>query len=229
MSNVPGLFVLGEANFSDHGANRLGASALMQGLADGYFVIPHTLGNWLARVHPDYVDPGDAHFTKTFNDTQAMIDRLRALAEGNRHKSRTLIDIYRDLGTVMYDKVGVAREGTKLKEAISDIAALRADFWENVTFPTRDGFNKYFEVAGRLADFLEIGEVMARDALNRDESAGCHLRLEHESPEGEAVRDDENFTYVAAWEWTGENQPPILHKEKLEFKSVHLVQRNYKD
>ncbi len=230
MSNIPGLFVLGEANFSDHGANRLGASALMQGLCDGYFVIPHTLGNWIATEHPEKVGTDHEAFTNAEKDTKDYLDKLKATAEANAKKSekRTVVDVYRELGKLMYDEVGLAREGDGLKKALSKIEQLQDDFWNKATFPTDDGFNKYLEIAGRAADFLELAELMARDALERDESAGCHLRTEHQSEEGEAVRDDENFAYVAAWEWKGEGKKHELHKENLVFENVKLTKRNYK-
>lgn len=227
MSNLPGLFVLGEANFSDHGANRLGASALMQGLADGYFVAPYTLGNYLAEERDmGKVDTTHEAFDEAANNAQSHIDKLLSV-KGNK----TVIEYHRELGEIMWNKVGISRNAEDLNEAIEEIRALREDFWKNVRVPGEAAnYNKYLEFAGRVADFFELAELMAEDALHRDESAGCHLRTEHETEEGEAVRNDEDFAYVAAWEWKGKEDQVEheLHKENLEFEFVELKQRSYK-
>jgi succinate dehydrogenase / fumarate reductase flavoprotein subunit len=227
MSSIPGLHVLGEANFSDHGANRLGASALMQGLADGYFVIPYTLGHYIASSTLPKVDTNHPAFAQAEADVRAQIDRL--VAAGKKGGKKTALDFYRELGHIMWDKVGMARNEKGLKEAMSQIKALREEFWSGIQLPTQtDTFNKNLEVAGRVADFLELGELMARDALNRSESCGGHFREESQTPEGEALRDDANFSYVAAWEYKGEGQEPVLHKEPLVFENIKLAQRSYK-
>ncbi len=224
-STVPGLFVLGEANFSDHGANRLGASALMQGLADGYFVIPYTLGDYLAGTNLEKVDTSHEAFTEAENDAVQRINKLLK----NKGK-KTVLDYHRELGKIMWDKVGMARNEAGLKEAIAQIRALRADFWENVFVPGEQStFNKYLEYATRVADFLELGELMALDALERNESCGGHFREEYQTEEGEALRNDDDFCFVSAWEYPGsEDAKPNLHKEMLEFENVKLTQRSYK-
>jgi succinate dehydrogenase / fumarate reductase flavoprotein subunit len=227
MSTIPGLHVLGEANFSDHGANRLGASALMQGLADGYFVIPYTLGHYIASNTLSKVDTNHPAFAEAEANVRANIDRL--VAAGKKGGKKTALDFYRELGHIMWDKVGMARKEAGLKEAITRIKALRDEFWSGILLPTETGtFNKNLEVAGRVADFLELGELMARDALHRTESCGGHFREESQTPEGEALRDDANFSYVAAWEYKGEGQEPALHKEPLVFENIKLAQRSYK-
>ncbi|SMO56469.1 fumarate reductase/succinate dehydrogenase flavoprotein subunit [Fodinibius sediminis] len=226
MSNVPGLFVAGEANFSDHGANRLGASALMQGLSDGYFIIPYTVGNYLADAELDEIDTTHQAFDEAAANAQQHIDKLLGV-QGDK----SVIDFHRELGQIMWDKVGISRNEEGLKQAISEIQELREEFWQNVRVPGEAAnYNKYLEFAGRVADFLELGELMARDALHRDESAGCHLREEHQSEEGEAIRNDEEYSYVAAWEFQGVNGQlqEELHKENLEFEFVELKQRSYK-
>jgi succinate dehydrogenase / fumarate reductase flavoprotein subunit len=229
MSNIPGLFVLGEANFSDHGANRLGASALMQGLADGYFVIPHTLGNYLATEKPGEIDLDHPAFDQTMDDVESDINELVELGKKNTGEGGSnIIDIYRRLGHLMYDEVGMARNAEGLERALEEIPKLRDEFWNNAAVPTDLDFNKYLEVAGRLADFLELAELLARDALHRDESAGGHFREEHQTEEGEAKRNDDDFAYVAAWEWKGRGEAHELHKEDLVFENVKLVQRSYK-
>ncbi|MBN1931432.1 MAG: fumarate reductase/succinate dehydrogenase flavoprotein subunit [Desulfobacterales bacterium] len=225
-SNIPGLFVLGEANFSVHGANRLGASALMQGLADGYFVIPYTVAPYLASIY------GEAGQVKEDNPafkeaTQQVDDGFKKLMSINGN--RTPDSIHRELGKVMVDKVGMARNEAGLKEAIDKIRALRDEFWKNLKVPgILDDFNKNVEKAHRLADYLELAECMALDALTRQESCGCHLREESQSPEGEALRKDDQFAHVSAWEYTGFNKEPKLHKEPLVFENVELTQRSYK-
>jgi succinate dehydrogenase / fumarate reductase, flavoprotein subunit len=224
-STVPGLFVLGEANFSDHGANRLGASALMQGLADGYFVIPYTLGDYIAGNNIEKLDTSHSAFIEAENDSVQRINKLLK----NKGK-KTVLDYHRELGKIIWDKVGMSRTEAGLKEAIEQIRALRADFWENVFVPGEQStFNKYLEYATRVADFLELGELMALDALERNESCGGHFREEYQTPEGEALRNDDDFCYVAAWEFPGSaDEKPNLHKEMLEFENVKLTQRSYK-
>jgi len=223
-STIPGLFVLGEANFSDHGANRLGASALMQGLADGYFIVSYTIANYLARTTPGAVTADHAEFLKSREDVACMTSKLLAI-DGKR----TVNDFHRELGRLMWENVGMARSETSLKSALSLIPRLRAEFWENVKVTgTGTELNQQLEKAGRVADFLEFGELMAADALHRNESCGGHFRVEHEMPDGEAKRDDENFCYVAAWEYKGADKAPELHKEPLTFESIKLAVRNYK-
>lgn len=223
-SNLPGLFVLGEANFSDHGANRLGASALMQGLADGYFVIPYTIGNYLARVAPGKSTTSADAFDEAETATKARIDKLM-----NVKGKRTVESFHRELGKIMWDKCGMARNEEGLKEALEQIPTLRAEFWDNVAIPGATGeVNRELEKAGRVADFMEFGELMCLDALERAESCGGHFREESQTPEGEALRDDENYSYVAAWQYQGEEKAPQLLKEKLDFEYVKLTQRSYK-
>jgi succinate dehydrogenase flavoprotein subunit len=222
MSTVDGLFVLGEANFSDHGANRLGASALMQGLADGYFVLPYTIGGYLAGTRLDPVSDTDASFADTAAEAAARIDKLLAV-----RGKRTVDDFHRQLGQIMWDHCGMARNNAGLESARDQIAALRAEFWENVNVPGSPGdFNQSLERAGRVADFLEFAELMVIDARHRQESCGGHFNEAFQTEENEALRDDENFCYAAAWEHTGDD--PELHKEPLEFENVHLTQRSYK-
>ncbi|MBI2795988.1 MAG: fumarate reductase/succinate dehydrogenase flavoprotein subunit [Gemmatimonadetes bacterium] len=224
MSTIPGLFVLGEANFSDHGANRLGASALMQGLADGYFVIPYTLGDYLARsagMAPVKADVPEVKATEA--EVRAHNDRLLGIKG-----KRTVSSIHRELGKVMWDKCGMAREKSGLESALGSIPALREEFWRNVTVPGSGvELNQSLEHAGRTADFLELGELMCRDALHREESCGGHFRVEHQEA-GEAKRDDARFCYVGAWEYTGAGKAPALVKEPLAFENVHLATRSYK-
>lgn len=225
MSTIPGLHVLGEANFSDHGANRLGASALMQGLADGYFVAPYTVGHYLAQGGLEKVTTEHSAFQDAENQVRSQIDRL--LKVGAQGK-KTVMEFYRELGMIMWNYVGMAREDAGLKTAIQKIQALRSEFWQNVRISGTAGeFNKDLEFAGRVADFLELGELMARDALHRSESCGGHFRVESQD-EGEAKRDDANFSYVGAWEYTGEGKEPVLHKEPLQFENVQLAVRSYK-
>ncbi|HXP34365.1 MAG TPA: fumarate reductase/succinate dehydrogenase flavoprotein subunit [Chthoniobacterales bacterium] len=226
MSNVPGLFVIGEANFSDHGANRLGASALMQGLADGYFVLPYTLPNYLAAQMGKRPSSDHPEFKKADSDVRAKIDNLLKI-NGNV----SLDSIHRELGTLLWDKCGMARNKQGLDEALRKIPELREKFWREVRVPgDGEDFNQSLERAGRVADFLEFAELMCLDALARDESCGAHFREEHQTPEGEALRDDENFADVFAWEFRGNGQiaPPKLHREPLHFETVHLTQRSYK-
>lgn len=223
MSNVPGLFVLGEANFSDHGANRLGASALMQGLADGYFIIPQTIGNYLSDKLNETVSTDDSAFESAENDVRERAEKLLSV-----NGSRTVDDIHKELGKILWDNVGMSREASGLKNAIEEIPALRDEFWNNVRVPgNNESFNPELEKAGRVADFLELGETMARDALSREESCGGHFREEHQTEDNEARRDDERYTYVSAWEYQ-EGASPNLHKEELNFESVSLTTRSYK-
>ncbi len=224
MSNIPGLHVLGEANFSDHGANRLGASALMQGLADGYFVIPYTIGHYLAGTKLAKVDINHDAFKAAKNDVQSRIDQLMAM-KGNR----TPDDFHRQLGHTMWELVGMSRNEAGLKKAIDQIRKTREEFWQNVRLTGEKNYtNPELEKAGRVADFLELGELLAHDALERRESCGGHFREEFQTPDNEALRDDKNFCYVGAWEWGGAKTAPVLHKEELEFDRVHLATRSYK-
>jgi succinate dehydrogenase / fumarate reductase flavoprotein subunit len=224
MSNVPGLHVLGEANFSDHGANRLGASALMQGLADGYFVIPYTLPHYLAATPLSKVSTAHDEFRDAENQVQERINKL--LNVKGRETPRSL---HRRLGKVMWDFVGMGRNAEGLRTALKRIPELREEFWENVSVTGQAGdLNKNLEYAGRVADYLEFAELLTLDALHRNESCGGHFREEYQTPDGEALRDDENFTYVAAWEFTGVGKAPTLHKEPLDFEYVKPSQRSYK-
>ncbi len=223
-STIPGLFVLGEANFSDHGANRLGASALMQGLADGYFVISHTLGDYIANNPMPKVDENDATFAQVEDEARQRTTRLLTINGG-----RTPTEFHRALGQLMWDYVGMARNKAGLETAVTKIAALRHEFWNDLKVPgTADMLNKNLEFAGRLADFMELGELMARDALQREESCGGHFREEFQTEEGEALRNDEQYAYAAAWEYTGENQVPTMHREDLNFEFVKPSTRSYK-
>ncbi|BAZ46574.1 succinate dehydrogenase flavoprotein subunit [Chondrocystis sp. NIES-4102] len=224
MSTIAGLHVLGEANFSDHGANRLGASALMQGLADGYFIIPYTLGNYLATHDLPPVNIDHPAFELSEATVNSNISKLLKI-EGKK----TVTEFHRQLGKIIWDYVGMSRNRAGLEQAIALIQDLRQEFWQNVTIPQQqDTFNKNLEFAGRVADFLELGELMARDALAREESCGAHFREEYQTSEGEAQRNDRDFAYVAAWQYQGNEQVPILHKEALEFDHVELTQRSYK-
>jgi succinate dehydrogenase / fumarate reductase flavoprotein subunit len=224
MTSVPGLYCLGEANFSDHGANRLGASALMQGLADGYFVIPYTLGDYLAKIGPAPIDANRPEFAKTKSEVEDKIKKLLSL-RGNK----TVDEYHRDLGKIMWEYCGMSRDAEGLKKAKAMISDLRADFWKNViVLGENEEVNQSLEKAGRVADFLELGELMIDDALNREESCGGHFREEYQTPEGEALRNDDDFAYVAAWGYKGDNMPEELHKEQLEFENVKLTQRSYK-
>ncbi|MBT7611284.1 MAG: fumarate reductase/succinate dehydrogenase flavoprotein subunit [Bacteriovoracaceae bacterium] len=226
MSNVPGLFVLGEANFSDHGANRLGASALMQGLADGYFVIPYTLGNYLAtdKTHLDSVTTDQKEFEEAESIATEKIQTLL-----NINGSRTVDDFHKELGHIMWEHVGMSRNESGLKTAIEEIKKLRAEFWKDVKVTgMNENINLELEKANRVADFLELGELMARDALERKESAGGHFREESQTEENEAKRDDDNFCHVAAWEFNGVDTDPIRNIEELSFTNVALTQRSYK-
>jgi succinate dehydrogenase / fumarate reductase flavoprotein subunit len=224
MSTIPGLFVAGEANFSDHGANRLGASALMQGLSDGYFILPYTIGNYLAGVRPERPSADLPEFRAVEAEVGERMTRLVEI-DGRR----TATSFHKELGRVMWDKCGMERDRPGLTEALAQIPAIRAEFWRNVTVPGTDrDFNQALEIAGRVADFLELGELMCVDALHREESCGGHFRTEYQTADGEALRKDDGFAYVAAWEYRGEGQPPVLHREPLTFEYVKLAQRSYK-
>jgi succinate dehydrogenase / fumarate reductase flavoprotein subunit len=224
MSTIPGLHVLGEANFSDHGANRLGASALMQGLADGYFVIPITIGDYLASAKLAPVGPDHAEFRRVEEEIRGRTARL----VGNRG-TRSVDAFHKELGHLMWEKCGMARTPSGLREALDAIPRLREQFWAEVRVPgTGEGFNQSLERAGRVGDFLELAELMCRDALHREESCGGHFRVDHQTADGEAKRDDDRFCYVAAWEWGGEGGEPRLHREPLAFENVQLATRSYK-
>ncbi len=225
-TTIPGLFSIGEANFSDHGANRLGASALMQGLADGYFVLPYTIQNYLAyEINNPRLDPKEhKEFQDAENDVKSHIDKLMNI------KGNTTVDtIHKKLGKVMWNKVGMARSEKGLKEAITEIQQIKKDFWSDVKIPGEvNTLNVELEKANRVADFIEIGELMARDALDRNESCGGHFRLEHITEDGEALRRDDKYMYVSAWEYKGENTEPELHKEELKYEAIEVKTRNYK-
>ncbi len=224
MSSIPGLFVLGEANFSDHGANRLGASALMQGLSDGYFIIPYTLGNYLASNKLAKVDAGAPEVRNVLSEVENSVKRLLSIKG-----KRTVTSFHRELGKIMWDHCGMARNAEGLKQAIRQIRALREEFWRDVNVPgSGDDLNQQLENAGRVADFFELGELMCVDALERNESCGGHFREEFQTDEGEAMRDDEHYQYVAAWEYMGPDAPHQLNKEPLNFEYVHPAQRSYK-
>jgi len=224
MSTIPGLHVIGEANFSDHGANRLGASALMQGLADGYFVVPMTIGDYLGsnKLEPVAADHPDVRATE-----EAVKSRMAKLlaVQGKR----TVSSFHRELGHLMWNYCGMARDAAGLTKALELIPQLKEEFWNDVRVPgSGSELNQSLEHAGRVADFFELGELMCRDALHREESCGGHFRIEHQTSDGEALRDDANFAYAAAWEFAGDGKAPILNKEPLVFENVALSQRSYK-
>jgi succinate dehydrogenase / fumarate reductase flavoprotein subunit len=224
MSTIPGLHVIGEANFSDHGANRLGASALMQGLADGYFIVPGTVSDYLASTKLEKIDESHPECRLVQEETAMSTRRLLEIKG-----TRTVDSFHRELGQIMWDKCGMARNEKGLREALARIPELREEFWRNVNVPGSDTeLNQALEKAGRVADFLELSELICRDALHREESCGGHFREEYQTEDGEALRNDERFAYVAAWEYTGRDAEPRLHKEPLEFEYVHLAQRSYK-
>jgi succinate dehydrogenase / fumarate reductase flavoprotein subunit len=228
-STIPGLFVLGEANFSDHGANRLGASALMQGLADGYFVVPCSVGNSLAGQERGPVDVGDESFADCEAACVERTRRLLANTEVGRGDLATVDHFHRRLGALMWDHCGMARHKEGLAKALIKIPELRREFWDRVLVPgTAMELNQSLERAGRVADFLEFAEIMVRDALSREESCGCHLREESQTADHEAQRDDEHFAHVAVWEFAGEENKTVMHKEKLRFENVTPSQRSYK-
>jgi succinate dehydrogenase / fumarate reductase, flavoprotein subunit len=223
-STIPGLFVLGEANFSDHGANRLGASALMQGLADGYFIIPYTVGNYLAANRFAGVDESQQEIQNTVNTVRESINKLLSI-----RGERTVDSFHRALGKIVWESCGMTRTARALDTAVGDIRALREEFWQNVTVPgSSDDLNQNLEKAGRVADFFELAELMCIDARERNESCGGHFREESQTAEGEALRDDEHYSYVAAWGYRGTGEPPELTKEPLEFHNLHPSQRSYK-
>jgi succinate dehydrogenase / fumarate reductase flavoprotein subunit len=224
MSTIEGLYVTGEANFSDHGANRLGASALMQGLADGYFVLPYTIGDYLSQHMGEKLDTSTPAFKAVEGEVRSSTDRLLGV-----RGSRSVDSFHRELGMLMWNQCGMARNKAGLEDALARIPALRASFWQDVRVTGQGAeLNQQLEKAGRVADYFELAELMCRDALHREESCGGHFREEHQTPEGEAKRDDERFTYVAAWQWTGDGKPQNLVKEPLEFERVHPSQRSYK-
>jgi succinate dehydrogenase / fumarate reductase flavoprotein subunit len=225
MSTVDGLFVLGEANFSDHGANRLGASALMQGLADGYFVIPYTIGGYLAGNTFSEISPLERpEFNQAVHGARAKVDKLLSIKG-----TRTVAEFHRELGLILWEYCGMSRNAAGLTKARSMIQNLRREFWEDVLVPgTGQDLNQSLENAGRVADFLEFGELMVTDALERKESCGCHFNTAYQTEENEARRDDENYCHVAAWEYDGDDNSPRFHKEPLVFENVELSQRSYK-
>jgi len=224
MSTIPGLFVLGEANFSDHGANRLGASALMQGLSDGYFVIPYTIGNYLANTKLERIDSSRAEF----RDAEAGVREMNQFLLNVKGK-RTVDSFHRELGKLVWDYCGMTRNAPGLEHAMGKIGELREEYWRNLNvLGGGEELNQSLEKAARVADFFELAELMCRDALERNESCGGHFREEYQTPDGEAMRDDANYSYAAAWEWRGHNQEPEVHKEPLAFQYVHPAQRSYK-
>ncbi len=224
MSNIPGLFVLGEANFSDHGANRLGASALMQGLADGYFIAPYTIGDYLATAKQPKPSADSVEFKNAEEEIKARTKRLLSV-----NGARSVTSFHRELGKLMWDKCGMARTEASLKEALQRIPVLREEFWKNLKVTGETGsLNQDLEAAGRVADYMEFAELLCLDALSRRESCGGHFRVEFQTPDGEAQRDDEQFSFVSAWEYQGPGQPPLMHKEPLVYEEVHMTQRSYK-
>ena len=224
MSTVPGLFVVGEANFSDHGANRLGASALMQGLADGYFVLPYTIGNYFASAKQPKPSVSHPEFKKAEGEIRAFTNRLLSIKG-----KRTATSLHRELGKLLWENCGMARNEAGLKAALQRIPELREEFWKTVNVTGESGeFNQNLEYAGRVADYMEFAELLCFDALHRNESCGGHFRTEYQTPDGEARRDDEHFAYVAAWEYQGSGRAPVLHKEPLVYDEVHMAQRSYK-
>lgn len=224
MSNIPGLFVLGEANFSDHGANRLGASALMQGLADGYFVIPYTIGDYLANQKEKRPSSDSPEAQAAEKEVRAGIQQLLSI-----NGKKTINEYHKQLGKIMWDHCGMARNQKGLTQAIGEIQNLRADFYQNVNIPgDSSNLNQSLEKAGRVADYLELGELLCHDALQREESCGCHLREEHQTEEGECQRNDAQYAHVAVWEYKGQNQTPVRHTEPLTYENIHLATRSYK-
>ncbi|MDX1980831.1 MAG: fumarate reductase/succinate dehydrogenase flavoprotein subunit [Bryobacteraceae bacterium] len=224
MSTIPGLFVIGEANFSDHGANRLGASALMQGLADGYFILPYTVGDYLANTKLDKISADHPEVKRVEQEVAASVKKL--LSIGGK---RSVDSFHRELGKLMWDHCGMARNATGLRLAQGKIAELEQEYWKNLSVPgSGEELNQSLEKAARVADFFELAQLMCRDALEREESSGGHFREEHQTPEGEALRNDDDFCYAAAWQWQGKGNRHTLHKEALEFEYVHLTQRSYK-
>jgi succinate dehydrogenase / fumarate reductase flavoprotein subunit len=223
-TTIPGLFAIGEANFSDHGANRLGASAMMQCLADGYFVLPHTITDYLARLKEPHADPSHPAFSTVLDEVEQRVSRMMQI-DGSTPPSI----FHRELGKLMIDVCGVARTGPKLEAALQELPAIRERFWSDLKVGgSARELNQSLEYAGRVADFLELGELMCRDALERDESCGCHLREEHQGDDGEPVRDDARFAHVAAWEYAGPDAPPIRNVEQLEFEEIKPKARSYR-
>ena len=225
MTSIPGCYAAGEANFSDHGANRLGASALMQGLADGYFVLPYTIGDYLSDdIRTGPIPTDSPEFDAAEKQVQETIDKLIS-----NKGSKPVDHFHKRLGKIMWNKCGMSRNEKELKEAIAEIKALREEFWREVRVPgSANEINQELEKAMRVADFLELGELFAKDALHRNESCGGHFREEYQTPEGEALRDDKNFMYVAAWEYKGEPSDAVLHKEPLEYENIQVKTRSYK-
>ena len=225
MTTVPGLFSIGESNFSDHGANRLGASALMQGLADGYFILPYTIGTYLSKeINNDLVGTDDSAFDTTLKESQGTIDKLLS-NQGNK----TVESLHKELGLIMWNNCGMSRNQKDLDKALKEVGDLKKTFWSDVKVPGRsDTINPELEKAWRVSDFIELGEVMIRDASDRKESCGAHFREEHQTEDGEAMRNDEDYNYVSSWEYAGEDAPPTLHKEILDFETVTPTQRSYK-
>ncbi|MCF8024725.1 MAG: fumarate reductase/succinate dehydrogenase flavoprotein subunit [Desulfobacteraceae bacterium] len=224
MTTIDGLFSLGESNFSDHGANRLGASALMQGLADGYFIIPYTMGGYLAGTHLPEVDTSAQEFAESENRIREQVDKLLSI-----NGRRTVTDFHKSLGKILWDKCGIARDKQSLEKAGKEVAELREEFWKNVNVPgDAADFNQALENAGRVADFLEFGELMVKDAIGREESCGCHFNTGYQTEDNEALRCDETFCHVSAWEYTGPDSEPVEHREQLHFENVELTQRSYK-
>ena len=225
MTTVPGLYSIGESNFSDHGANRLGASALMQGLADGYFVLPYTIGEYLSKeIRTDRISTEDEYFVIAEKETRKRNEKLL-----NIKGKKSVESLHRELGKIMWDNCGMSRNEKDLKNALTQIKDLKKDFWQDIFVPGSDNeLNPELEKAGRVADFIELGELMVYDALDREESCGGHFREEHQTPEGEALRDDENYTFVSAWEYKGDDKVPELHKENLNYEEVTPTQRSYK-
>jgi succinate dehydrogenase / fumarate reductase flavoprotein subunit len=224
-TTVEGCYAAGEANFSDHGANRLGASALMQGLADGYFVLPYTIGDYLSNdIRTGPISTDTPEFDAAEKEVTERIEKL--ISNQGEHS----VDYYhKKLGKIMWNQCGMSRNAKDLQDAIDSISALRADFWANVKVPGKaNGLNQELEKAGRVADFLELGELFAKDALTRNESCGGHFREEYQTPEGEALRDDKNFKFVSAWEYKGEPKDAVLHKEELVYENIELKTRSYK-
>jgi succinate dehydrogenase / fumarate reductase flavoprotein subunit len=223
-SNIPGLFVLGEANFSDHGANRLGASALMQGLADGYFIIPYTIGNYFARITPGQTDTDRKEFQACKQEVQTRNQRLLSI-----QGQKTPMELRIELGRIMWDKAGMSRSESSLKSALTEIQQIKHEFWNNLYLTGTDqDLNQQLELAWRLAESIDFAQVMARDALNREESCGGHFRVEYQTEDGEALRNDQDFCHVAAWEYQGQDQEPVMHIEPLQFEEVKLSTRSYK-
>lgn len=224
MSNLEGLFVLGEANFSDHGANRLGASALMQGLADGYFILPYTIAHYLAQIKPESGSTNHPEFEHAKKESLNKIKKMLSI-----RGKKTVDEIHRELGKILWEHCGMSRSAEGLAKALSLIPSLRKEFWSNVTIlGSEQDLNQSLEKAGRAADFLEFGELLCRDALERNESCGGHFRMEYQTEDGEARRDDQNFAHVAAWEYQGESAKPIRHQEALVFEEVQFATRSYK-